>query len=58
MTKRLFEVFPVAGGKVVRLDAESELDAAELVGDALGEAYVYEVGELPVGWEGTDPEPD
>lgn len=58
MTKRLFEVFPVAGGKVLRLDAESDIEAAELVGDAVGEAYVYEVGDLPVGWEGADAEPD
>lgn len=58
MSKRLYEVRPVAGGTMMRLDAESELDAAEVVGDALGEAYVYEVGDLPVGWEGTDPEPD
>lgn len=56
--KKLYEVRPVEGGTTVRLDAESDLDAAELVGDALGEAYVYEVGDLPVGWEGTDPEPD
>lgn len=51
-----FEVRPIAGGKVIRIEADTPELAAEIASEIIdAEAYVYPA-ELPVGWEGDDGE--
>lgn len=51
---RQFEVRRSDSSLTVRVDAADELAAAE-ASDVGSEAFVYPA-ELPVGWEGVDPE--
>jgi hypothetical protein len=51
-----FEVRPVDGGTTWRVMGDDEQEVAEMADALLDEdAYVYPA-ELPVGWDGTDPE--
>jgi hypothetical protein len=52
-----YEVRAVDNSVTFRVEADSEQEAAERAAEVFpeGEAYVYPA-ELPVGWEGTDPE--
>lgn len=53
-----YEVRPVAGGRTVRIEADTDELALEIASEfveASDEAYVYPA-DLPVGWEGDDGE--
>lgn len=50
-----YEVRSADNSRTVRLFADDELAAAEASGIE-SEAFVYPAGELPVGWDGVDPE--